>query len=154
MSLKLIYHGNDKKNLYVEPEKEFIKRIKRYSKFEVIQINPEKYKKSTPINYIKSKEENAVVQKAGNDFILLLDEKGKNYSSIEFAHYLDKIRQSQNKISFIIGGAYGFSQNFKKEYKSISLSSFTMPHHLARLVFLEQLYRSFTILNNEPYHNT
>lgn len=84
------------------------------------------------------------------DFIIAMDEKGKQYSSQEFAANIEKITQP---ISFIIGGAYGLSNEIKKKANiMISLSSMTMPHILARLILVEQIYRSYTISQKHPYH--
>ena len=89
-----------------------------------------------------------------SDFILLLDEKGNEYSSREFAEELNLKLVNESNITFIIGGAFGFADDIKQRADALwSLSKLTFPHHLVRTVFLEQLYRAFTILNGESYHN-
>ena len=155
MSIQLVYIGRDKKNIYSSAEKEFVKRIKRYTKFEVLPLNPPKLSASSPRQLFQSKEEELLTQKLHNQgHLILLDEKGKEFTSSEFARFIDVKRAQYSKINFVIGGAYGFSENFRSHHKDIiSLSRLTFPHHMARLIFLEQLYRGFTILNNEPYHN-
>ncbi len=85
-----------------------------------------------------------------NSFVIAMDERGKQFSSQDFAHYIDKIMQP---IAFIIGGAYGLSEPIKKRANlTLSLGSMTMPHILARVLLVEQLYRAYTILQNHPYH--
>lgn len=88
--------------------------------------------------------------------VLLLDEAGKEMDSIGFSKYMEtKIRTGGHSICIVIGGAFGFSSSMKQKYKDIvSLSKLTFAHHLARTVLLEQIYRAFTIMNNEPYHNS
>jgi len=151
----LVYIGRAKKNIYSDAESEFIKRIKRYSKFDVLALNPPKLSSSSPRQLFQSKEEELLTQKLDkNAHFILLDETGKEFNSQQFSKFLDIKRSQHSKINFIIGGAYGFSQSFRAKHKNIvSLSKLTFPHHMARLIFLEQLYRGFTILNNEPYHN-
>ncbi|MDC3182041.1 23S rRNA (pseudouridine(1915)-N(3))-methyltransferase RlmH, partial [Flavobacteriaceae bacterium] len=89
-----------------------------------------------------------------NDLLFLLDEKGKNYDSREFAEFLKIKFQESKTIVFVIGGAFGFSKDlYSKSVGLISLSRMTFSHQIIRLFFTEQLYRAFTILNNHPYHN-
>jgi len=155
MSIQLVYIGRDKKNIYAEAEREFVKRIKRYTKFDILALNPPKLSSASPRQLFQSKEEDLLLEKLSpNSHFILLDEKGKEFDSKGFAKFLDNKRSQHSKINFIVGGAYGFSETFRQKHKDIvSLSKLTFPHHMARLVFLEQLYRGFTILNNEPYHN-
>ena len=90
-----------------------------------------------------------------SDYLILLDEGGKQYSSKQFAAFMEKkMIQSHKRIIFQIGGAYGFSEAvYKRANHQISLSEMTFSHQMIRLFFLEQLYRSMTIIRNEPYHN-
>ena len=90
-----------------------------------------------------------------SDTVILLDNHGKQMKSIPFANYLQKkLVHSRGRICFLTGGAYGFSQNMHNRYKEkLSLSEMTFSHQIIRLIFAEQLYRAFTILNHEPYHN-
>jgi 23S rRNA (pseudouridine1915-N3)-methyltransferase len=89
------------------------------------------------------------------DYVVLLDDKGKNYSSPEFAGYIEKKMHSVPKrLVFLIGGPYGFSKNiYDVANEKISLSKMTFTHQMVRMIFTEQLYRALTILNNEPYHH-
>lgn len=90
-----------------------------------------------------------------SDFVILLDENGRSLSSVDFASDIQKLMNSGRKnIFFVIGGPYGFSKKvYERANDKISLSPMTFSHQIVRLIFLEQLYRAFTILNNEPYHH-
>ena len=105
---------------------------------------------------IQKSESNLILKNIkNNDLVILLDEKGKEFSTKDFSKFIsDKIMNRTKNIVFIIGGAYGFSSEFKKKFKlKIALSKLTFSHDMARLFFSEQLYRSLTIINNIPYHN-
>ena len=155
MSIQLIYIGRQNKNFYREAEDTFIKRIEKYISFNICAITPKRYSKSLSRIDIQKTEEAQILSKVNpKSHIVLLDEQGKLFDSIKFSKYLEKELTAWQHTSFVIGGAEGFSKDFKSKYPSIALSQFTFPHHLARVIFLEQLYRAFTIKNNEPYHNS
>jgi 23S rRNA (pseudouridine1915-N3)-methyltransferase len=104
----------------------------------------------------KSKEGDEILKHAAKaDFVILLDEKGKSFRSKEFASFLQKQMNSGIKnLMFVVGGAFGFSDKvYEKADLKVSLSEMTFSHQMIRLLFTEQLYRAFTILKNEPYHN-
>jgi 23S rRNA (pseudouridine1915-N3)-methyltransferase len=106
--------------------------------------------------YIKDKEDELIRKSvASGDFLILLDEKGKTYNSVEFSDFIKKkINTGVKQIVFVIGGAFGFSDKLKAGANaSVSLSKMTFSHQPVRLLFLEQLYRAFTIIKGEPYHN-
>ena len=155
MGIQIIYIGRQNKNLYSESEKEFIKRIKRYSRLDIIEIKPLKKASSLPKEELLKSETKLILDKVNqNTALVLLDEAGKQFDSRGFAKELQILLNHHSSISFVIGGAFGFSDELKsKSHKRVSLSSMTFPHHLARVIFLEQLYRAYSILNNEPYHN-
>ncbi len=90
-----------------------------------------------------------------DDFLVLLDEKGKTFTSVEFADFIQKKEiQSVKKLIFLVGGAYGFDERlYERANDKISLSNMTFSHQLIRLIFMEQLYRAYTIQHNFPYHN-
>ena len=105
---------------------------------------------------LKGKEGEAVLQRLKTgDYLVLLDESGKQYTSESFAGFLDhRMQLSHKRIIFLIGGAFGFSPElYARADGKLSLSQMTFSHQMVRLFFLEQLYRAMTILNNEPYHN-
>jgi 23S rRNA (pseudouridine1915-N3)-methyltransferase len=120
-----------------------------------VGLSPPHYPKSISKSEIKKKESRLIepyLQKASTN--ILLDEKGKSFNSIQFSELINNKMITSKDLNFIIGGAYGFSEEVKKKANILlSLSNMTMPHHLARLVLVEQLYRAFTILKNEKYHN-
>ena len=132
------------------------KRLRHYINFNIIEIPALKKISSMPIDMIKQKESeliNKYLDKA--DSIILLDERGDVFSSDEFAGFLQKkMNTGVREVVFVIGGAWGFHENFyKKANHIISLSKMTFSHQMVRLFFTEQLYRAFTILRGESYHN-
>jgi 23S rRNA (pseudouridine1915-N3)-methyltransferase len=131
-------------------------RIRKYVTFELITLPELKNTKSMPLQEQKEREGKKILQSVTNDdFVILLDERGKEFRTIEFASFLDKLFLSSGKrIVFIIGGPWGFSEEVygRAEFR-MSLSKMTFPHQLVRILFLEQLYRAFTILKGEPYHH-
>jgi len=131
-------------------------RIDHYINFEVIEI-PDKKQGGSDMVSITKREGEAILSKiAANDFLVILDEKGKEMASVEFAKFLSiKMNQQAKRIIFAIGGAYGFSEAvYDRADASFSLSKLTFSHQLVRIIFLEQLYRAFTILRGEPYHHS
>ena len=152
----MIYQSKNSKNLYAEAEKVFTDRIGKYIKFESVRLTPLKLSSSLNANQVRQKEMEYFISKLPSGArVFLLDEKGKLQDSRSFSGWLDnQISYDSRDICFVIGGAYGFSEEFRKRAQGvISLSKLTMAHHLARIVFLEQLYRAFSIINGEPYHN-
>lgn len=155
MKIKLLVVGKTTNSLLKSLILNYKKRIKRYVNFEIIELNVPKFKKGKK-SEITKKEGIKILEKiSSHDQVFLLDEKGDNYNSIEFAKFVEnKTISNEKNIVFIIGGAYGFSDEVNLRSKSkISLSRMTFSHQIIRLFILEQLYRSFTIINNHPYHN-
>ena len=156
MNIKLIAVGKtDNKNLQLLID-EYQKRLSFYIKFEFEILADIKNVKNLSENQQKEKEGELILSKIGSaDQLILLDENGKNFSSINFAAELQKKMNSGIKtLVFVIGGPYGFSSEvYEKAHGKISLSSMTFSHQMVRLFFIEQLYRAFTILKNEPYHH-
>jgi 23S rRNA (pseudouridine1915-N3)-methyltransferase len=135
---------------------EYAKRLSKYTKFSEIYIPDVKKSAQLPKEKLLQLEEQLILnQLKPNDFIILLDENGKSYSSTSFALILqDWIMKSQGRIVFVIGGAYGFSQEiYKRSTTQMSLSPMTFNHQMVRAIFIEQLYRAFTISRGEPYHH-
>ena len=135
---------------------DFINRLNHYIDFNHLEIPALKNSKNINVNEQKLKEAKLIKQQITHgDYIVLLDEKGKDFNSMEFSKILEErmIRGVKN-LTFVIGGAYGFSKELREFAKNkISLSKMTFSHDMARLFFVEQLYRSLTIINNIPYHN-
>lgn len=135
---------------------EYQNRLKHYIKFKLEIIPDIKNTKNLSEKQQKEKEGNAILNKLNaTDLLILLDEKGKQKTSVEFSEYLQKNMNSGLKqLVFVIGGPYGFSDAvYQKSQGKISLSKMTFSHQMVRLFMVEQLYRAFTILRNEPYHH-
>ena len=123
--------------------------------FEIIEINNINIKKANSLE-IQKKEGIKILEKVDKkDQMFILDEKGKSYNSIDFSKFIEnRMVNSSKNIIFIIGGAYGFSENiYSRSNSIISLSKMTFSHQIIRLFMVEQLYRALTIINNHPYHN-
>ena len=154
MNIKLLYIGKNKNNNIETLIENYEDKIKHFINFK-IQCLKTKNKSSQKSSIIKFDSEIIFKNLKKEDIIILLDEKGKDFNSIEFSKFLEEnmIRGVKN-LTFVIGGAYGFSKELREFAKNkISLSKMTFSHDMARLFFIEQLYRSLTIINNIPYHN-
>jgi 23S rRNA (pseudouridine1915-N3)-methyltransferase len=131
-------------------------RIKKYSAFEIITLPDIKNTRSMSVQEQKLKEGKRIFQSVStDDYIILLDEKGKELRTVEFSGWMEKIfLQPKKRIVFVIGGPWGFSEEvYNRADFKMSLSKMTFPHQLVRLLFLEQLYRVFTVIKGEPYHH-
>ncbi len=134
----------------------FHKRLKHYVNFEIITIPDLKNTKNLSTESQNQKEGELILNKLSNpDFVVLLDDKGKEYTSVDFSKFINKHQVNSTKhLVFVIGGAYGFSLGvYKRANTKFSLSKMTFSHQMVRLIFVEQLYRSYTILKGEPYHH-
>ncbi len=154
MKLVFLMVGKTNEKYFNDAILEYEKRIKRFIPFEIITIPDSKGIKSADV--LKETEGELILKQVkSDDFLILLDEKGKSFSSIKFASYVEKLlSRSDKRIIFAIGGAYGFSKGvYERADDKISLSEMTFSHQLVRVVFTEQLYRAFTIINNLPYHH-
>lgn len=133
----------------------FEKRLKNYLPFS-FQILPDVKQKTADGTQLKKKEGEAVLSKLSpDDFLVLLDEKGREFTSMELAQWMEKrLSDSRRRMVFLIGGAFGFSPDlYERAQEKLALSKLTFSHQMVRVFFLEQLYRAMTILKNEPYHN-
>jgi len=156
MKITLILVGKTDKKYIIDGIAEYEKRLMHYCKFEV-KVIPD-------IKNTKAMSADVQMQKEGEQIInllrpstetILLDERGREYTSVEFARFIErKAVAGQSDITFVVGGPYGFSQELKGVAKSmVSLSKLTFSHQLVRLLFVEQLYRAMTIIKGEPYHH-
>ena len=156
MNIKLIAIGKtDNKNLQVLIE-DYKKRLGHYIKFQLEIIPDIKKVKHLSETQQKEKEGDLILSKTQNsDVLVLLDENGKQLDSLAFSNFLQKHMNSGIKtLIFVIGGPYGFSDTvYKRANGKLGLSKMTFSHQMVRLFFIEQLYRGFTILRNEPYHH-
>lgn len=149
--IKIICVGKIKEKFYSEAVLEFQKRLSKYTKLEIIELNDittnqiEENKKREAINIQKYINE--------RDYIITLEIEGHQLSSEELAQKIDSIYQTNSTITFIIGGSYGLDDSIKKQSNySLSFSKLTFPHQLFRIILLEQIYRSYKILHHESYH--
>ncbi len=156
MNIKLLAIGKtDHKALQTLIE-DYTKRLSFYIKFDLEIIPDIKNVKNLSEAQQKEKEGELILAKlSATDLLILLDENGGTFSSVGFSEYLQKKMNSGTKtLVFVIGGPYGFSDEVHQKAKGkISLSLMTFSHQMVRLFFIEQLYRGFTILRNEPYHH-
>lgn len=156
MNIKLIAIGKtDNKNLITLIE-DYKKRLGFYIKFQLEIIPDIKNVKHLSVAEQKQKEGELILKKISpTDVLIVLDENGKQLGSVDFSKYLQKHMNSGIKqLVFVIGGPYGFSEAvYQKAQGKLSLSKMTFSHQMIRLFFVEQLYRGFTILKNEPYHH-
>lgn len=132
------------------------KRLGYYLSFQSVVLPEVKNGGSLPPEQLKRKEAEVVLSRLKNeDFLVLLDERGKQFTSLEFATFLEqKLQQSHKRLIFLVGGAWGFSDEIHQRAAfKLSLSKMTFSHQMVRLFFLEQLYRAMTILRGESYHN-
>ena len=154
MNIKLIYISKNKSNNIEFLVEDYEKKINHFISYNSIGLKIKNQKSEKKL--IQKSESNLILKNIKkNDLVILLDEKGKEFSTKDFSKFIsDKMMNRTKNIVFIIGGAYGFSSEFKKKFKlKIALSKLTFSHDMARLFFSEQLYRSLTIINNIPYHN-
>jgi 23S rRNA (pseudouridine1915-N3)-methyltransferase len=156
MKIKLIAIGKTDEKYLEEGIEKYLKRLKHYNPFELIVIPDIKQGGKFTAEKLKEEEGKLILQKVQEgDQLVLLDEKGKNFTSAEFANFLQKKLNTVNtNLIFIIGGAFGFSPAvYQRANEQISLSRMTFSHQMVRLFFTEQLYRGFTILRGEKYHH-
>ena len=156
MKLKLLVIGKTDNNHLAELINDYTKRLQHYIKFEIDIIPDIKNVKNLSKTQQKEKEGELILKKINpSDILILLDENGKQLSSIDFSNYLQKKMNSGIKqLTFVIGGPYGFSDIiYQKAQGKVSLSKMTFSHQMIRLFIVEQIYRGFTILKNEPYHH-
>lgn len=133
---------------------EYESRVKHYCNLDIITITVPKNVRQKSIEEQKQSEEKLIKKYIkGNDFIVLLDENAQCLSSMEFSKWLEKNISAYKRIVFIVGGPYGFSKEFKESYYPLSLSKMTFSHEMVRVLFLEQLYRAFTIIKSQKYHH-
>lgn len=134
----------------------YVSRLKHYIPFSIIEIPELKNVSALSKEQIKSKEGELILKNIRTtDDVILLDERGKEFSSMELARIIqDKINYGGRDIIYVIGGAYGFSEEvYARANSKLSLSRMTFSHQMVRAIFAEQIYRAFTIMKGEPYHH-
>lgn len=156
MKIKLIAIGKTDEAYLEEGIDKYLKRLKHYLPVEVIIIPNIKQGGKFTADNLKEAEGKLILQKVQDgDHLVLLDEKGKTFTSTEYANFLQKkLNSVSSNLIFVIGGAFGFSPTvYARANEQISLSKMTFSHQMIRLFFVEQLYRGFTILKGEKYHH-
>jgi 23S rRNA (pseudouridine1915-N3)-methyltransferase len=156
MKLILLQTGRTTDNYIVEGIANYYDRIKKYVSFDILTVPELRNTKNMPVNEQKIKEGEKLSEQINkDDYVLLLDEKGKEFDTVEFARFLEKLFLLRKKrIVFVIGGPWGFSDEiYKRADSKVSLSKMTFSHQLVRLLFIEQLYRALSVIKGDPYHH-
>ncbi len=156
MKISLVWIGKTAASYLLTAIDEYVKRIQFYTPFEVVEVAGLKNTKALSQAQQRDKEGELLLKTIEpSDFVVLLDDKGKQFTSMEFADWIEQRKCATTKrLVFVVGGAYGFSQAIYNRANSLlSLSKMTYSHQMVRLIFLEQLYRAHTITAGEPYHH-
>ena len=156
MKITLLVVGKTLNGAFKNGFDDYVVRLSLFVGFNILCLSDVKTTKKTTPAQQKIDEGTSIlnfVQKS--DWVVLLDEHGKEFTSVEFAKFISKKEQSVSKrLVFVVGGPYGFSKDvYDRANEKISMSKMTFPHELIRLIFVEQLYRAYTIINNQPYHH-
>ncbi len=155
MKIRLISIGRTDEDYLIQGINKYLQRLQHYASFEYVAINDIKNGGKLPLSKLKDEEGKLILQQVRNDYMVLLDEGGRTFSSVEFSEYLQKkMNTLAGTITFVIGGPYGFSDEvYQSAHEKMSLSKMTFSHQMIRLFFVEQLYRAFTIIKGEKYHH-
>jgi 23S rRNA (pseudouridine1915-N3)-methyltransferase len=156
MKIVLLAIGKTNEQYLIEGISQYQKRLKYYTQFEILEIPNIKNTKNFSNTELMKREGKLILkQLQSSDYLVLLDDKGKDFTSPKFAEKLQSwMLSGKKRLVFVIGGAYGFSKNvYARGNEKLSLSKMTFSHQMVRLFFVEQIYRGYTILNNEPYHH-
>ena len=156
MKITILAIGKLKEKYFTEAYEEYVKRLQHYVQFNIHYIGDAKGTRNMSEAQQKVAEGKLLLAALEtSDHVVLLDEHGTERTSIDFSQWLQRRMASGTKrLVFVVGGPYGFSQDvYDRANEKISLSKMTFPHELVRLIFVEQLYRAFTILKHEPYHH-
>jgi len=155
MRVTLIETGKTRDPFIKEGVELFRRRVIHYVPFQIDTLPDLKNTRNLSMKEVQEKEGKILLKRLKpGDFMILLDERGKEFHSISFAEYLNGLEGRVKHLLFVIGGPYGFSDEvYKRADASLSLSKLTFSHQLVRVIFMEQLYRAYTILKGEPYHH-
>ena len=148
--IKIICVGKIKEKFFKEALEEYKKRLTRYTKIEIIEVLDSSIEN---IELCLEQEKNSISKYINDkDYLIALDIHGKEFTSVELSQHIENTLIKNSNITFIIGGSNGISTEIKDKCHLISFSKLTFPHQLFRIILLEQIYRSFKIINNESYH--
>ena len=156
MKIVLLSIGKTSEEYLIEGIAQYQKRLKHYTQFELIEIPNIKKAQNFSKNELIKKEGELILNKIqSSDYLVLLDDKGQGFTSVKFSNKVQQwMLSGKKRLVFVIGGAYGFSDIvYQRGNEKLSLSKMTFSHQMVRLFFVEQIYRTYTILNNEPYHH-
>ena len=156
MKIKLLTVGKTTNPHLIKLQDEYQNRLKYYIPFDLTVIPELKNTKNLSVAEQQEKEADLILKQLEiNDEVILLDEKGKQHTSVGFSEFISKkMLASHKRMIFVVGGPYGFSERvYQRANGKISLSAMTFSHQMIRLIFVEQLYRAMTILKGEPYHH-
>ncbi len=156
MKIQLLLTGKTKSPFIREGLEEYRRRLVRYADFEIRELPELKKSGSWPEGKVKGEEARTILKAIDSrDFVVLLDERGQALNSKAFARWLEKKQSGPNRtLLFVVGGAFGFGEEvYRRADLTLSLSVMTFSHQLVRLIFLEQLYRAYTLMRGEPYHH-
>ncbi len=156
MNIELLVVGKTDSALIEEIVANYAKRINHYCKFSITTLADVKNTKSLTVKQQRTAEGEMILRQiTDSDFVTLLDERGTEYRSVDFAYWVQKrMNSGVRRLLIVIGGPYGFSEAvYARANSKVSLSKMTFSHQIVRAIFAEQIYRAFTILKNEPYHH-
>lgn len=155
MRITLIESGKTRDPFIREGVELFRKRVVRYVPFRIETLPDLKNTRNLSMKEVQKQEASLMLKRIGpTDHVVLLDERGKEYDSIAYAEYLNSLEGRVNHLVFVIGGPYGFGEEvYGRADAKLALSRLTFSHQLVRVIFMEQLYRAYTILKGEPYHH-
>ncbi len=157
LHLNIICFGKLKESYWREAESEYLKRLHAFAKVEVIELKEEAFGEKDPLETVIKKETEKIevaIAKKPNDYLVVLDETGKSFSSRNFAEKISSLQnQGKSHITFVMGGPLGLTESIRQRADLVlSMSSFTFTHQMVRIFIAEQLYRVFMILNGKRYH--
>ncbi len=156
MNIELLVVGKTDSALVEQIVENYAKRVNHYCKFTITTLADIKNTKSLTVKQQRTAEGEMILRQiSDSDFVTLLDERGTEYRSVDFAMWLQKrMNSGVRRLLIVIGGPYGFSDEvYARANSKVSLSKMTFSHQIVRAIFAEQIYRAFTILKNEPYHH-
>ncbi len=156
MNIELLVVGKTDSSFIEQIVTQYAKRINHYCKFSITTLADVKNTKSLTVKQQRTAEGDMILRQiSDSDFVALLDERGAEFRSVEFALWLQKrMNSGVRRLLIVIGGPYGFSEAiYERANAKVSLSKMTFSHQIVRAIFAEQIYRAFTILKNEPYHH-
>ena len=156
MKIVLLVIGKTNEQYLNEGISQYQKRLQHYTQFEILEIpNIKNSKNFSNIELMRKEGELILKQLQSSDYLVLLDDKGEGFTSNKFAQKLQSwMLTGKKRLVFVVGGSYGFFEDiYIRGNEELSLSKMTFSHQMVRLFFVEQLYRGYTILNNEPYHH-